>query len=244
MDKQEKKGGRELLSQKIEKKIEKLIRSGEIPIGGKLPTEQQFCEQFSVSRNAVRPALKSLSARGLVKIVKGSGVYVNEIDARSVTEPIELFFELSNTSDLILHTIHMRQLVEPEIASVAAMKRTAAHLKKLEKNLGQMEVCPLTDLAQEAELDRFFHSVVSDAAGNPVVNLLMDPIYKLISRYQMPVFAKNERLITQEARNRMMEAHRAIFEAIRDKDGREAFFLMREHIKLTETNYLKTVDAQ
>lgn len=239
MKKELQKDSKELLSQRIEREIEKLIRNGEIPVGGKLPTEQQFCDQFSVSRNAIRPALKSLSARGLVRIVKGSGVYVNEIDPRSVTEPIDLFFEMSNTSDLILHTIHMRQLVEPEVASVAAMKRTDEHLKKMELNLALMSNCPLYDLDREAEIDREFHSTVSDAAGNPVVNLLMEPIYKLITKYKLPVFAKSEQLVTQEARELMMSLHQSIYEAIKAKDGREAFFLMREHIKLTEANYLK-----
>lgn len=230
---------KELLSQKIEKEIEALIRSGKISIGGKLPTEQEFCEQFSVSRNAIRPALKSLSARGLVKIIKGSGVYVSEFDTISITEPINLFLEMSQTDDLMLHAIHLRQMMEPEVASLAAMKRTPAQLEKLRINLEMMAACPVYNLEEEVEIDKQFHWLVAEASGNPIVNLLMEPFYNLISKNKLPVFAKSEEMNTKGEKEVLMGYHQAIFDAIREKDGREVYFVMREHLKHTESNYLK-----
>jgi len=239
-----KKENKGLLSQKIEKEIEALIKSGKIPVGGRLPTEQMFCEQFSVSRNAIRPALQSLSARGLVKIIKGSGVYVNEIDKKCVTEPIHLYLEMSNTEDLMLHAIHMRQMVEPEVAATAALKRTSIHLEQLEENLRSMSECPIYNLEEEYELDRQFHSLVSEASGNPIVNLLMEPFYKLVSNNRLPVFAKTKEMNTEGEKEVLMEYHESIINAIREKDGREAYFRMREHLKHTERNYLKSFTSE
>lgn len=231
---------KELLSQRIEKEIEMLIKSGKIPVGGRLPTEQEFCKQFSVSRNAIRPALKSLSARGLVTIVKGSGVYVSEFNKKSITDPINLFLEMSRTDDLMLHAIQMRQMVEPEVASAAAMRRTDAQLEKIEMNLAQMADCPVYNLDEELEIDRQFHSLVSEASGNPIVNLLMEPFYNLFTNNKLPVFAKTTEMNTQGEKNVLMEYHTAIFQAIKIKDSREAYFVMRAHLKHTESNYLKS----
>lgn len=230
-----------LLSQKIESKIERLIRDGIIPVGGKLPTELEFCDKYSVSRNAIRPALNSLSARGLIKIIKGSGAYVNDLDSKIVTDPLNLYFEMSNSNDLLLHTIHMRQLVEPEVAGIAAMKRTSAHLKKLESNLKKMEDCPLENIEEETEIDRQFHSLVTEAAGNPVLNLLMEPVYNLITKYGLKVFGKSFEITSQTQKDVLVNSHNDIFDAIKNRDGREAYFVMRQHIKLTEKNYKRNI---
>jgi len=59
------------LSQKIERR--KLLP------GTRLPTEKELCTQFAVSRTALREALRRLSARGLIDIRKGSGMYISEL---------------------------------------------------------------------------------------------------------------------------------------------------------------------
>ena len=68
-----------MLSYRIAANIEQAVRVKKFKIGEKLPTENEFCELFSMSRTTIRKALKNLSARGLVTIRKGSRVYVNEL---------------------------------------------------------------------------------------------------------------------------------------------------------------------
>ena len=72
-------GNKQTLSQKIERTIENAIRDKKLPVGSKLPTEFEMCKSFGVSRTALREALRRLSARGLINIQKGSGMYVSEI---------------------------------------------------------------------------------------------------------------------------------------------------------------------
>ena len=67
------------LSQKIERRIEEAIQQRKLRPGDKLPSEKELCASFSVSRTALREALRRLSARGLIEIKKGSGMYVSEI---------------------------------------------------------------------------------------------------------------------------------------------------------------------
>ena len=52
------------------------IISGVFPVGSQLPTEEQFCERFSVSRHTIREALRHLRAENLVSSRKRAGTRV------------------------------------------------------------------------------------------------------------------------------------------------------------------------
>lgn len=60
--------------------IERLIRDGTYAPQSKLPTCDQLCEAYQVSRITVRKAMDVLSERGLVIRRRGSGTYVKDID--------------------------------------------------------------------------------------------------------------------------------------------------------------------
>jgi DNA-binding GntR family transcriptional regulator len=52
------------------------IVSGEFPVGAQLPTEENLCHRFSVSRHTVREALRLLREDGLVSSRRGAGTRV------------------------------------------------------------------------------------------------------------------------------------------------------------------------
>jgi GntR family transcriptional regulator len=54
------------------------IARGAIPAGGPLPTEQQLCDQFAVSRITVRRALTDLARQGYITRKQGVGSFVRE----------------------------------------------------------------------------------------------------------------------------------------------------------------------
>ena len=59
----------------VEAWIRKRIDEGGIAPGEKLPSESQLCEQFSVSRNAVRQAIHTLLHESRVETIKGVGTF-------------------------------------------------------------------------------------------------------------------------------------------------------------------------
>jgi DNA-binding transcriptional regulator YhcF (GntR family) len=56
--------------------IERQILSGVWQTGARLPSERMFCAQMGVARGTVKSAHLELAARGYVKILPGSGIYV------------------------------------------------------------------------------------------------------------------------------------------------------------------------
>lgn len=230
----------ELLSGQIVGEIERAIGERKYKVGEKLPTENEFCELFSVSRTAVREALGNLSARGLVTIRKGSGVYVNEINANYALDSLNFYFETSTDSSLILQAIRARQLFEPEIAAQAAMQRSIEVLELIEANLHELETCPHSDIDTETNIDERFHSLIARASGNSVVDILTRPLYNLMPSYKYKIFAKNDKIMNvQGEKEKLLRYHSGIFQAIKDQDSKEAYYMMKEHLRFAEKNYLK-----
>ncbi|GAA3360502.1 hypothetical protein GCM10017744_043410 [Streptomyces antimycoticus] len=56
--------------------LERLILSGELPPGSRVPPERELAESLGVSRGSVREALRALASRGLVARRPGSGTVV------------------------------------------------------------------------------------------------------------------------------------------------------------------------
>ena len=64
--------------EQVADQLRELIVTGELPQGGRLPTETELARQLGVSRTTVREALRLLAAQGLIRTAKGQtgGSYV------------------------------------------------------------------------------------------------------------------------------------------------------------------------
>lgn len=230
-------GSAQTLSQKIERRIEEAIRQKKLLVGAKLPSERELCEMFAVSRTALREALRRLSARGLIEIKKGSGMFVSELKITDAIDSLNLYYDLSFDSNLIPQIIEVRRVFEPEIARMAANNRTDKDLELLQKSITDLEDCDPDNTQMEADIINKFHLNVAKATCNPIVIITMEPVYSLLPRMRNLIYANvdGEKAFT-------IKAHCTIFEAIRDKDADMAFKAMVEQINRTleiYTQYLK-----
>jgi GntR family transcriptional repressor for pyruvate dehydrogenase complex len=180
------------LSQKIERKVEEAIREKKLLPGEKLPSEKELCAQFAVSRTALREALRRLSARGLIDIRKGSGIYVTELKIEDAINSLHLFYDLRFNSDLILKIIEVRRLFEPEIARLAARNRTEEDIRTLRKNQSDLEKCNPYNTQLEVDLINRFHMNLSKSTANPIVIISMEPVYSLLPRMRNLIYGNIE----------------------------------------------------
>ncbi len=74
--------------QSLYSQLRKAIQTGLYPVGSKLPSENEFCAQFGVSRGTLRKALELLAEDGLIHSLHGKGVYV--------LDPKQIDFSLSS----------------------------------------------------------------------------------------------------------------------------------------------------
>jgi len=217
------------LSQEIEQKIESVIIEKKLIPGQKLPTEKEMCEMFGVSRTSLREALRMLSARGLISVKKGSGMYINDYSSSHATRSMSLYLNLNFDSRLILDVIKVRKILEPEIASMAAVNRTDFNIVELEKNIENFKKCPDYDVKKEGILDREFHLIIARSSGNSLIPLMVEPIFQQMPKIRALVYQNID-----QAKSAALSYHLKIYEGIKNKKHSVAFEAMKKHIEIAE----------
>ncbi len=232
-------GTTQTLSQKIERKIEEAIRQRKLLPGNKLPSEKELCGLFAVSRTALREALRRLSARGLVEIRKGSGMYVMELKIEDAVKSLNLYYDLSFDSNLISQIIEVRRIFEPEIARLAARNRSDEDMKVLSRNVSDLEKCDPDNTQEEVDTINRFHMNLAKSTGNPIIIISLEPIYTLLPRMRNFIYANVE-----GEKEFTLEAQKNILLALKQNDEQSAY---DETVKIVNRNqeiyekYLKEV---
>src|SRR5919199_5764138 len=115
-------GGR--LSDRLVAELERRILLGDPGAGERLPTEAELCQLFGVSRSVVRDALRTLAARGLVRVGPGHGIIV--------ADPSDEVF-----GDALLRLLARSRLTMREVTEARAAIET--HLGPLAAERGNEE---------------------------------------------------------------------------------------------------------
>lgn len=236
-------GNRELLSKTVASRIEEAIDSRALKSGDRIPSELELAGLFDVSRTVIREALRMLGARGMVDIRKGKGVFVSGYSAESVVAPLHSYLKFSVDENYALDVIHARQVIEPAIAYVAALKHTAEDASKLKKDLDDLKACPADDYVNLARLDLLFHLDIARATNNIVIPLMIEPIHRLMPPIKISVYK-----VIADSKGSALEKHEKVLSAIlkRDAEGAKQAMVVHlqvaeEHVKLTlELNRQKT----
>lgn len=76
--------------------IYQAISSGELSVGDKIPSLNQICSEFDLSRDTVMVAFNELKAKGIISSIPGKGYYINRVDVDVNERIFVLFDELNN----------------------------------------------------------------------------------------------------------------------------------------------------
>lgn len=219
-------GNKELLSKKVALEIESAINSQKLKVNEKLPTEFELCEQFGVSRTALREALQMLSAKGLISIEKGRGIFVRKITSESVTDPMHSYLKTRIGASYVLEIIEARRIIEPEIARSAALNRTEQDIEQMQFEIDQMATFegPAEELAK---FDMNFHLAIAKSTQNRLLPLMLKPVFRLMPEIKSMIISD-----VPEARNSAIIWHTKILKAIKESDADTAYEEMKQHLVL------------
>jgi GntR family transcriptional repressor for pyruvate dehydrogenase complex len=211
------------LYEQIVQQIEESIRKGELAEGSKLPAERELAQQFGVSRTAVREAIKALQEKGLVDAFPGRGTFVTAGTSSSLRRYLDGVIK-SSDSDGLAHLAEVREILEPEIAALAAERADEQDLAALR------EACAVMDNAEQdadafVEADLDFHLALAEAAANPIVLSLIDSIVGLLREQRLQIFR------VRGGPERGQCHHKQILEAIERHDPQEARAAMQAHLR-------------
>jgi len=85
------------------------ISTGELKLGDKIPSLNQICTEFELSRDTVMVAFNELKAKGIINSIPGKGYYINSIEI-NVDQKIFLLFDELNTFKEDLYTSFLNSL--------------------------------------------------------------------------------------------------------------------------------------
>lgn len=222
------------LSDKVAEQLTEAIVSRQLPPGERLPSERDLCERFGVSRTVIREAIRSLAARGLVRVTSGRGVDVNEIGSGHVADSMRLL--VRGRDGLDYHKVaEVRAAVEVQTAGLAAARAEPGDIERLEGLCDQHEQSlKRGDLESAGEYDYEFHRELTRAARNDLLLAMLDSISDVLREVRHQTV--NRPHVSEEG----LKAHRRILKTVKAGNVAAARNTMAEHLAEAERVWRST----
>ncbi len=213
----------ERLYEQIVNQIEAKIIDGDLKVGDKLPSEFELADQFEVSRTAIREAVKILRQKGQIDILPGKGTYVTNGTPVAIQQSLDMLRKFGSVEGY-LHLVEVREIMEPQIAALAASRITAEYIQAMQEAYAAMDASiGNADLFVEADLD--FHLALAEATQNPLIPALMDTIIGLLREQ------RRRTALVEGGLQRGQFHHKKILEAIIKHDSQAARIAMQHHLE-------------
>ena len=207
--------------------IQELIRNGDLPPGSRLPSEAELAVQLGVGRSSIREAVKALELARVLDVRHGDGTFVTSLEPHLLLEGVGFAIELVQ-DDSVLEVVEVRRLFEPVATGLAASRIDAATLDRLAGHVAGMEQAG-DDQEQLIHHDQAFHSAVYAATGNRTLVPILDGLSSRTLR------ARTWRgVIEADASQQTIREHRAIHQALADRDRRLAEAAALMHVNTSE----------
>jgi GntR family transcriptional repressor for pyruvate dehydrogenase complex len=210
------------LYEQIVEQIEERILSGDLKPGDRLPTESELADQFGVSRTAVREAMKVLRHKGLADSHPGRGTFVADDTHLAMRHSLDLMVKIEK--DGIENLVEVREILEPAIAALAAIRREEKHLAEMETAISLMDNAS-SDAEIYNQIDLNFHRTLAQATGNKLILALFDTIIDPLREQMRLTFSR------QGKATHSKKFHIRLLEAIREQDANKAREAMEAHLK-------------
>jgi DNA-binding FadR family transcriptional regulator len=222
---------------KIAEEIGVQIVSGKLAPGALLDGEVSASGQRRVSRSAYREAVRILVAKGLVESRPKSGTRVSPLAAWHLLDPdvLSWLFAKSPPRDLLDNLFELRRLIEPQVAALAAERRSLKQMNELGQALEVMSAETLHTPAGRTA-DQAFHAILLAASGNPFLASLAGSVTAAVAWSTIFKHRSSEGL-----KRDYMPEHIKVYEAVASRDGAAARAAMTELIELALSDTTKAL---
>ena len=204
------------LTGKVFQKLREDILSGKYKDGDEL-REIGIGEELGVSRTPVREALRQLELEGLVEIIPNKGASVTGITPKDVIDIYKI-----------------RSMMEGLCARWATEHITDEQIEELEEIIFLSEFhsrkASQGNAQHVSELDGQFHVILYKASNSRILEHVLTDFHKYVQ------MARRLSVGNKDRAEKSIAEHRAILEAIKNKDKDLAEKLANEHIMKVMAN--------
>ena len=213
------------LTDRVSGALIELISGDDFPPGARLPSEMKMASRFGVSRTVIREAVSRLKSEGMVESRQGSGVFVRE---RTLDSPFRIDPSLMESIHSVLQVVELRQVLEGEIAALAAKRRSIAQLNAIREALKQID-SEVSAGGDGVDADIAFHRSIAEATGNPHFLALVQFLFTFLRTATQTTrgIEATRATLSQQVK----DEHQAIVEAVSRRDADAARAAARLHME-------------
>lgn len=222
--------------EEIASQIREEMAQGRLRVGSKLPSERELAEQFGVSRNTLREALRSLEHAGLIRQQKGAagGSFVSDSSREAVSTGLLDMYHLGAIQPEQL--TQARIWLESIIVREACLRATGEDLAALQANIdAAAQAAKDGDFPSRARIHLDFHRMLARMTGNPVMVTLMDGVLEVLHHFV--------RRIGEYDNTFVMPSRRRFMKHMAERDADAAVQEMEASLKRLQKSYLSKVQA-
>jgi GntR family transcriptional regulator, transcriptional repressor for pyruvate dehydrogenase complex len=201
--------------------LDKIIVADLAP-GSSFATEANLLEQFDVSRPTLRESLRILESQGVLELRPGprGGIIVRKPGTDVLAHGLSVFLRLNDVP--FIAVLKAREVIEPALAAEAAINGSEEDFDELEASIERMKT--IKDEKVFIEENRIFHSIIARASGNQVIETFWSTISILATGEHHGV------RYTIGNQQHVIEAHKRILKACRQRDAKAAAAEMEAHV--------------
>ncbi|MGJ7565903.1 FadR/GntR family transcriptional regulator [Variovorax sp. GB1R11] len=170
--------------EEIAQQIRTELSQGRLKVGTRLPSERALSEQFGVSRNTLREALRSLEHAGLIRLQKGAtgGAFISGRSGDAIATGLMDMYHMG--------AIQPEQLTEARIwlesilVREACARATPADIEALSSNIDAAEEATRKDdFPARAATNLEFHRILARMTGNPIMVIVMNGVLNVLAEF-------------------------------------------------------------
>ena len=209
--------------------VRRLIASGKLRIGERLPPERVLVAELGVSRTSVRAGLQALVGKGLLVTRRGAGTFVADGPVVLDSDTLSVFATLHGFSRDEM--FEARRTLEVGVAGLAAARSGPSDIAAIADAIASM-FAAVGDPPKFLVCDIKFHRAIAEASGNKILAALVEMVSALF-------YERRRRTVNRQPELRTSaETHLSIYHAVRDHDRARAERLMSEHLLDAERQQL------
>lgn len=225
-------------SEELAGQLRAQIRSGELPVGSRLPSQRDLAADLSIGRQAVQEALALLELEGYLEIRRGAqgGSFVCE----PVEEASFWLARMRESREDIRDIFDFRIGVECQTSMLAAERRSDADLVALREAIRELPGPGLQARERRwrfREADSRFHVALAVAAGS-------SRLQSAVRQSRAELFLPTDRLPYEDAIAVTRAQHFDIYLAVADRDAAAAARAMTAHIEETREHMRRFIEGE
>ncbi len=185
----------------VYKQLRAYILEHHLQPGDVLPTEQELCELYGVSRNILREALKGLSVLGVIKGCPGRGNVVQPFSVEDLMSNV-LFCTARDSTDILTQLLDVRKKLELAYMREAYQTLTMADIQHIRATLERIKSEWERNVYFHAD-DREFHMALFAHINNDALHAIFSCIWDLDEHFQVA-----KKIAAHGAHHRQARKHR------------------------------------